>query len=75
MIMREATAVDWCRALQALEEFCHHAEETNDVFLLAAKVIATVLVRARLELERQAKGDGTMDASEHDLAEMIASNT
>lgn len=40
------------RKHNALQQFWHHAEETNDIFLLAAKMIAMTLVKARKEAQR-----------------------
>ncbi|GAB4823261.1 hypothetical protein N2152v2_010307 [Parachlorella kessleri] len=49
--------------LGALHEFNDHADETNDVFLLAAKVVATVLLRAQQVLEAaQQPGSGNINS-------------
>jgi len=35
------------RDLASLQEFFHHADETNDIFVLAAKVLASIILSAQ----------------------------
>jgi len=44
-----------CRKVHSLSEFKHHAAETNDIFLLAAKVIAHVLLRAQALTDKNSR--------------------
>lgn len=48
----------------AVAEFNEHADETNDVFRLAAKVVATVLLQARRLLEQGAAAGSGGSSSE-----------
>lgn len=45
------------RKFEAVENLIDHAHETNDIFLLAAKVIASVLCEARALYKNTLLGD------------------